>query len=354
MKRSLQDYAQLAAVVVVVVGCYQVLAPFIPAILFSAVACSSSWPLYRRVRRAVGGRSTWAALLMTIVLILLVIGPSTLLAYSFADEVTAALTAFKDVLDRGPLMPPAWLKSLPIIGEPLDGYWHRLADSRDEVVALLKSLIEPTKDILVGAGKAVGASLLQMALATFICFFLYRDGEAVIQAIRKLLEKVAGDLGETLLNTVDSTVTGVVHGVFGTALAQAVVATIGFLIAGVPGALPLGTATFFLSLLPIGPPLIWGGAAAWLLYQGSIGWAIFMVVWGLLVISSIDNFVKPYLISRSSSLPILLILFGVFGGIFAFGFIGVFIGPPILAVGLTLLRLWTAPPPPKVGATRPE
>ena len=95
---------------------------------------------------------------------------------------------------------------------------------------------------------------------------------------------------------------------------------------------------------PLGPPLVWGGATVWLLYQGSVGWAIFMVLWGLFAISSIDNFVKPYLISRSSSLPILLIVFGVFGGIVAFGFIGIFIGPPVLAVGLTLVQLWTAQP----------
>jgi predicted PurR-regulated permease PerM len=116
---------------------------------------------------------------------------------------------------------------------------------------------------------------------------------------------------------------------------------IGFVIAGVPAPLLLGMATFFLSMIPVGPPLVWGGATLWLFYQDSVGWAIFMFVWGLVVISSIDNFVKPYLISRSSSLPLLLIVLGVFGGIIAFGFIGIFIGPPMLAVGLTLIQLWT-------------
>src|SRR5258707_5065387 len=102
-------------------------------------------------------------------------------------------------------------------------------------------------------------------------------------------------------------------------------ALIGLVIAGVLGALLLGMATFFLSMIPVGPPLVWGGAAIWLFDQGSIGWAIFMLVYGLVVISSIDNFVKPYLISRSSSLPLLLIVFGVFGGIVAFCFLGSFI-----------------------------
>lgn len=341
---TLQHYAQLAAVVIVAVGCYQVLYPFIPAILFAAVACSASWPVYRRLREAVGGRDSWAAMLMTLLLVLLVIGPCAVLAYSLADNVSTGIEWVRAVLDQGPIQPPPWLRSIPIVGEMLEGYWHRLGASREELVGLLKNLVEPTRAILVGAGKAAGASVLQLALATFIGFFFYRDGEALIVAIRRVLAKLAGDLGDELLATIDSTVTGVVNGIFGTALAQAAVALVGFLIAGVPGAMLLAVATFFLSLVPVGPPLVWGSTAAWLVWQGSIGWAVFMVLWGLLVISSIDNFLKPYLISRSSSLPILPIVLGVFGGIFAFGFIGVFIGPPMLAVGLTLVNLWTAKP----------
>ena len=300
--------------------------------------------MYLRVRRAMGGRPAWAALVMTLLWIVLIIGPITALVAVLADDVTAAVRSFKQALDGGPLMPPSWLKDLPLVGEPLDNYWRRVVGNREEVASLLKSLFEPAKNFLLGAGKAVGTSLLQMVLATFIGFFFYRDGEALTLATRKVLQKLAGDLGDGLLTTIDHTVAGVVHGIFGTALAQATVAVIGFLIAGVPGALALGTATFFLSMIPVGPPLVWGGAAIWLFQQGSVGWCIFMVAWGLFAISSIDNFVKPYLISRRSSLPLLIIVFGVFGGIAAFGFIGVFIGPPVLAVGLTLIQLWTEKP----------
>ena len=120
---------------------------------------------------------------------------------------------------------------------------------------------------------------------------------------------------------------------------------IGLLIAGVPGAMLLAAATFFLSMIPIGPPLVWGGAAFWLYDQGQTGWAIFMAVYGLAVISSVDNFVKPLLISRTASLPILLIALGVFGGVLAFGFIGIFLGPVLLALGLVLAEKWTASPP---------
>jgi predicted PurR-regulated permease PerM len=340
VNHSLQHYARLAAIVAVVVGCYQVLHPFVPAILFAAVACTASWPLYRRVREAMGGRAAWAALVVTMGLVVLVIGPSALLGLSLADDVAAIVDGARGLLDQGPLQPPAWLKGLPLVGQALDEYWHRLAASREEFTTFLKSLFEPARIVVLGAGKAIGGSLLQLTFAAFISFFFYRDGEQLVQAARTILTRLAGDLGDTLLATINGTVIGVVHGIFGTALAQALVALIGFVIAGVPGAPALAAATFFLSMVPVGPPIVWGGAALWLFAQGSVGWGLFMVAWGLFVISSIDNFIKPYLISRASSLPLLLILLGVFGGIVAYGFIGIFIGPPMLAIGLTLVQLW--------------
>jgi len=128
--------------------------------------------------------------------------------------------------------------------------------------------------------------------------------------------------------------------VLGTALAQAIVAWIGFLIAGVPGSLLWAVLTFFLSIVPVGPPVIWISATVWLASQGSTGWAVFMALWGIIAISGVDNVVKPLLISRGSSLPFILVLLGVLGGVISFGFIGLFIGPTLLAVGYRLLQEW--------------
>ena len=136
-----------------------------------------------------------------------------------------------------------------------------------------------------------------------------------------------------VLDIIVSTTRSVFIGIVGTAAAQAVVAFIGFLIAGVPGAFLLSVGTFVLSVVPMGPVLLWGGAAVWLYLQGDTGWAIFMVVWGAVVISSIDNFVKPLLIARGSTLSLALIFLGVLGGVIAFGFIGVILGPVLLALG---------------------
>ena len=345
MQQRLQQYAQLAAVATIVVGCYLVLHPLIPALLFAAVVCSATWPLYLVLRKALWGRPWLAALAMTLLLIVLVIGPTVLMAVNLADNAAAMVEQGSAFLKGAPIEPPPWVRELPMAGELLADYWQRLAAGADSLAMQWKGLIEPGRRFLLSAGKAVGEGMLQLALATFIGYFFYRDGEALVLGARKVLEKLAGDLGDTLLDTIGNTITGVVHGVFGTALAQAFVALAGFLIAGVPAPFLFAAATFVASIVPFGPPLVWGTAAAWLAFDGQMGWAAFMALWGLLAISTIDNVVKPYLISRSSRLPILLIVLGVLGGVIAFGFIGLFIGPPVLAVGLTLIQFWIARQP---------
>jgi predicted PurR-regulated permease PerM len=154
--------------------------------------------------------------------------------------------------------------------------------------------------------------------------------------------RVAGADALRLLEVAEGTIQGVVYGIIGTALAQAVLQVIGLLLAGVPGALLLGGLTFFLSVVPVGPPMVWGGAAAWLYFNGQMGWAIFVALWGFFVVSTVDNVIKPYLIARGANLPFVLVLLGVLGGVLAFGVIGVFIGPTLLAVGYRVMLEWSA------------
>ena len=160
---------------------------------------------------------------------------------------------------------------------------------------------------------------------------------------RQIVETLqdGGQRGMQLLQLAGNTVRGVVYGILGTALVQALMAGFGLVIAGVPGAALLALLTFFLSVVPMGPPLIMFPAAFWLFHQGSTGWGIFMLAWGMAV-SSVDNVVKPWLISQGSDLPFILIFFGVLGGALVFGFIGVFIGPTLLAVGYRLFTEWAA------------
>lgn len=342
VEKRFDYFAQLAVVFILVAGCFVVLRPFLTAMLLAAVGCVSTWPVYAWLLGRMKGRQNMAALTMTLSLVLVVILPLALVAYNLADNVTVFYEGVKQAVEAGPSEPPAWLKGMPVIGTSADTYWHVLATSRDERVALVKRLLEPAKDFLLAGGIMLGRGVIEMCLAAFVSFFFYRDGVALVRFLNVAMDKVAGTHVENVLGIVDHTVRSVMYGLLGTALAQGAVATVGFVIAGVPGALLLGAASALFSLIPVGPPLIWGGAAIWLFYQGSVGWGIFMLLWGFFLISSVDNVVKPLLISQGSNLPFILVLFGVGGGVLAFGFVGVFIGPTLLAVGFSLAKEWVA------------
>jgi predicted PurR-regulated permease PerM len=343
VEKRFEYFAQLAVMFILVAGCFLVLRPFLAAMMLAAVACVSSWPLYLWLLRRMNGRQNIAAFTMTLSLVLVVILPLALAAYSLADNVTAFYDWIKQVVDSKSIIePPAWLGTIPIVGESLDGYWHFIASSREEMLALAKRLLEPARNFLLAGGFLLGQGVMQMSLAAFVCFFFYRDGVALMRFLNMAMDRVAGSYAANVLDIINNTVRGVMYGLLGTGLAQGIVATIGFAIAGVPAVLLLGVATFLFSLIPVGPPLIWGAAAIWLFYQGNTGWGIFMLLWGFFLISGVDNVVKPLLISRSSNMPFMLILFGVMGGVLTFGFVGVFIGPTLLAVGFSLIQEWAA------------
>lgn len=344
MNYSPKTLARISLIALLILGCLYVLYPFLAAVLFAAVVCITTWPAYAWLHGRLGGRDTLAASLMTVLLILGMVVPTIFLAAGLGDAVHLLVEKIRPWLHDGIGEPPAWLVGLPLVGEQAVAYWHQLADSREELMNLLRQAYEPVRVMALSSIGLVGNGILQLVLVIFIGFFLYRDGEAIANRLGDAARRLAGELGAEMLQLSRNTVTGVMIGIVGTAMAQALVALLGFWIAGVPGAVLLATATFFLSMIPVGPPLIWGGAAFWLYDQGAMGWAIFMAIYGLVVISSVDNFVKPILISRSASLPILLIALGVFGGILAFGFIGIFLGPTLLALAHVLFMRWMHQP----------
>ena len=335
--------AQIALVSLLALGCMLVLQPFVAAMLFAAVISVTTWPLYEKLLARVGGKVNRAALLMTLLLTLLIVIPMAFLAANVAEVMPGLADNIGNLLGSISDTPPSWLQKIPVAGALLDGYWHTLASSHEELNKLLQQFYPLARNVLLKTVTLTGEGLLQLVLALFIAFFFYRDGKGIARRMQVASRKLAGDLGEQMLGLARSTVMGVMIGIVGTAIAQALVMLLGLLIAGVPAPVLLAAATFFLSMVPVGPPLIWAGAAFWLFGNGESGWAIFMVLWGLLLVSSVDNFLKPLLISRTSSLPILLITLGVFGGALAFGFTGIFLGPTLLALGLILTEKTTAP-----------
>jgi len=353
-QRTGRNYTRIATVVLLTLGCLYVLKPFLPAILFAAAVVISSWPLYLRLLTAMHGRRTPAALTMTLSLTLLVIIPLAIVAYNLADDVATTFGQMRNALEHGELLPPEWIKDIPFLGDTIDAYLRQLVASREQMLALAQRMIEPARHWLLAGGLMLGTGVVQMSLAAFVSFFLYRDGKALIAVLAVMMAKVMGEGAETVSDTISQTTRGVMYGLLGTALAQGLVAAVGFAMAGVPAVPLLSVLVFVLSLVPVGPPLVWGSAAVWLFSQGETGWGVFMVIWGTVLISGVDNVVRPMLISRGTSLPFLLTLLGVLGGVIAFGFVGMFIGPVLLAVGYSLMSEWTGTRDPIVRANNEQ
>lgn len=339
--KNIEQLIAISLLVLLIIGSYLVLQPFVSALLWAALLCYATWPLFSRLNTRLKNRRNTSAALLCIALTALVIVPLTLVAISLAENVNKLNGMLHIVLTQGLPLPPDWVAAIPLVGESIHSAWITAAGDTASLLEPLKRNLPELSKWLLGRGVALGNGVLQMSLAMFILFFLYRDGEALAQRLNNALARIGGEHARTLLKLAGSTVKGVVYGILGTAIAQGMLAGIGFWMAGVPSAMLLGLITFFLSVIPVGPPLVWLPAAAWLYYQGEVGWAIFLVIWGVAVVSSIDNFLKPYLISQGAAMPFVLVLLGVLGGLAAFGFVGVFLGPTLLAVGYSIVRDWT-------------
>jgi predicted PurR-regulated permease PerM len=341
-QRRFDRMVGLFALAALVVGILLVLRPFVSSVLWAIVLTYSTWPVFEAIRHVLRGNSTYAASAMTGLLTLVVILPVTVLGVSLGDSVAPVIEAIRGWLEGGLPDPPLWVAQLPLIGESVRAYWAGLAHDSVKLAEEIRRLVDPFRSWLLSGGLKIGQGLVYLVLSVVLAFFFYRDGDAAARAYSRALQRVAGSRAARLTAVAGGTIRSVVYGILGTALAQGILAAIGLWIAGVPGALLWGMLTFFLSVVPVGPPLVWGGATAWLVYQGSFGWAVFLALWGFFVISGIDNIIKPYLISRGSRLPFILTLLGVLGGALAFGIIGVFIGPLLLALGYRLLQEWVS------------
>ena len=386
------------ALLLLLIGCVVVLKPFLSSLMWAVILAYSLYPLQRRFTLWFRGSRTLAACFVTLTLTLMLAGPVLLIGLRLVEDGRAFAAATKNWFLSAPQKTPEWIVELPVIGEEIAAYWTGFSDDRnrwiedlekasaasrhsvpddklaeeakdgtpiddvdadaladakaeeakemsEKLVALLGRSLGVAQKALVTAGLAVGQGVTQVILSAFLAFFFLRNETALSDRLKVGVERLAGARGKHLLKIAGDTVRGVVYGVLGTALIQAVIAVIGLTIAGVPGAVFLGVVTFFLAvILPFGPPIVWIPATLWLFAQDQPGWGVFMALWGLLAISSVDNVVRPLIISQETKMPFVLIFCGVIGGALAFGLVGLFLGPTMLAVAYRLIDEWSTNP----------
>ena len=328
---------RLVCGICIALGCFFVVQPFMTAILLAAIITVATWPIYKRFENSLGDRPIVASIVMVTILVVGLIIPLTLLSAAVAQQLPGAILTITSNVKT--LTVPTWIQDIPFLGSWLFDQAVEVFEPK-ALAETLERLINPLSRQVVNLALALGNGIVQLALVAFIAFFFYKDGNLIANKSMQLLQRITGGLGEEFAGILVGTTRSVVYGILGTALGQAIVAFIGFMIAGVPATLLLSCSVFVLSVVPIGPPLVWGPVALWLYSHGEIGMAVFMVLWGTFGISSVDNFLKPLLIARGTPLPIPLVFLGVFGGVIAYGMLGLILGPVLLAVGVALFKAW--------------
>jgi predicted PurR-regulated permease PerM len=319
--------------VLVILG-WQVLDPFIVPIVWAAILGYVSWPGYQRLLRLFGGRTIIASLVMTLIITAAVIVPLAWLIVILRVEVVRAYEALQTLLLSGPQMPPALLK-LPWIGEQLTDLSARMAQDPRTLTLELREWADHSH-VLGG----VTRNAVKLFFAVLSLFFVYRDGERFASQLARVLEQVLGPRVHNYIEAIGPTVKAVVYGLVLAAVAQGTLAGLGYWVAGVGAPVFLAVLTTVCGLLPFVVPLLWGSVGFWLIATGHTAAGVGLLVWGTIVVSWIDNIVRPFVISRETRIPFLLVMFGVIGGVAAFGLVGLFIGPVILAMLVAIWREW--------------
>jgi predicted PurR-regulated permease PerM len=319
---------------------YLVVEPFLVPLLWAAILVYVSWPLYRRIDRGLRARRTLSALLMTLLLVAAVVLPVLAVAGLLADEVGLAYRTLSARFADQPLALPGFVARIPAVGPWLQETFEAIAGDPARWRAEIGNWLQQSSGALAGLAGGLGRNLLGLALTLVITFFFYRDGELLVDQMRRLLRRLLGERADNYFAAVGATVTAVMYGLLLTAIAQGTLAGVGYWFVGFEAPILLGAVTVLFALFPFGAPLIWGTLGIWLLIADQIGAGVGLLLWGTLVVSSIDNLIRPLVISSATQVHFLLVLLGVLGGALAFGLIGLVVGPVILAVAVTVWNEW--------------
>lgn len=339
-----QDLTRTIFAVLFMVGliaaCFWILRPFVPALIWATMIVVATWPLMLRMEKRLWRRRWLAVIVMTVALLLAFVVPFSLAigtVVANADQIGGWVRA----LGRMHLPElPRWIEHLPLAGPKIAEAWTELATTGPE--ALTERLEPYARGIVSWFVLEVGSFglvALQLLLTLIIAAILYAYGESAALGVRLFFRRLVGARGEEIVELAGQAIRGVAFGVVVTALVQSIMGAAGLAVAGVPFLGPLTALMFILAVAQIGAAPILFSVVAWMYWQGDAGWATGLLVWTIIV-SSMDNVLRPMLIRRSGQLPLLLVFAGVIGGLVAFGLVGIFVGPLVLAVAYRLIEAW--------------
>ena len=331
-----------------------ILRPFLGATIWAAMLVVATWPAFLWIQARLWKRRSLAVLVMVVILLLLFVLPLTLAITTIASNAEEVVNWVRMLISQGPPTLPGWVQRLPLVGARLTQAWSELVAAG---VSGLEAQVTPyirqvTSFVLAQAG-VLGALTLQFLLTVVIAGMMYAGGESAAAVVRRFGFKLGGQRGEDAVVLAGKAIRGVALGVVVTALVQSVLAGLALWLCGIPAPGVLAALVFVLGIAQLGPLPVMLPAIAWLYWTDQAVWGTVLLVLAI-PIGALDNVLRPILIRRGVQLPMLLIIAGVIGGLIAFGVMGLFVGPVILAASYTLVKSWVAeggPPPAQPGMT---
>jgi predicted PurR-regulated permease PerM len=320
---------------------YTVLSVFFGVFTYAIIFSVSFAKLFERLVALLKNKRKLAAFIFALLLIIIIALPFIYIISALGDYATRAQQWITDAKTNGVPALPDWVAGLPFLGKKIAGFWQQLQADPATTIASYEPQIKNILQRLISGGAGMVGATLEFIVGIIVSAILLASGKKVLQPIYAIMDNLVGDRdGSLIVDATGRAVKGVAVGVMGTAFIAALFAWIGFAIAGISFAVGLAALTFFLVVIQVGPLLVWLPVAIWLGTHGETGWAIFISVYGLVILMGIDNILKPILIAKSGKLPILVLFLGVIGGMVAWGFTGMFKGAIILAVFYTILQSW--------------
>jgi predicted PurR-regulated permease PerM len=316
-----------------------VMLPFLLSVVWAAAIVIATWPILIGLQVRLGGRRGLAVAVMTVALLALIVTPIWLGASAVVGNAEKAGESLHTIAAEGFPPPPAWLERVPVVGGRLVGKWQAFMGNPEAVIARFQPHAKEVAGWIAAKAGGVGTTIVQLLLMVIVAGILYASGEAAAEGVLRFLRRLGGERTENAGRLAAKAVRAVALGVIVTAVAQTILAAAGLFLAGVPQAGLLSAVVFVLCIAQIGPILVVVPATIWLYSSGAVGRGTLLLVISIVALT-LDNVLRPILIKKGADLPLVLILSGVIGGVIAFGVIGLFIGPVLLAVTWTLLAAW--------------
>ena len=335
--RSREIFIRISLIAALAGTCFLILKPFLPLIAWGVIIAAAGFPGYKKLCGVLGGREKLAAAICTLVLLSVIVIPAILLA----GTLTHGAQSLAAHMEKGDLRippPPEKVQTWPAIGKPLYRFWSDASSNLGEILNKVTPMVQQKVPALLSAGAQVGATLLQFIVSILLAGFVLAHSRSNAQFAHQMFRRIFGEKGPEFEALTASTVRSVTNGILGVALIQSVLASLGFLVVGLPGAGVWSLLFFIAAVLQFGV-IVLVPAVIYAFTITSTTSAIIFMVWSIFV-GLIDNFLKPLLLGRGSQVPTLVIFLGVIGGFVSMGIIGLFVGAIILSVGYKLFLAW--------------